>query len=142
MFWRRKKLNCKNYHFEELCFSKVSNVRNISASFRNPHLLLILIKQYLTFMVRNGTVKIYSHYDDSASCPETPLQLIQFGCSKSVCKTSRCKCKANNLYRTDLCCLEQKGTHVKIVPVTNMLMAFEQLFSCGFRHFVSRINKK
>ena len=37
--------------------------------------------------------------------------------------------------------VEQKRTHVKILPVTNMLMTFEQLFSCGFRHFFSLINK-
>ena len=36
--------------------------------------------------------------------PETLLQLIKCSCSKSVCETSRCKCKANNLYCTDLCC--------------------------------------
>ena len=33
----RKKLNYKNYHFQELCFSKVSNVRSTSASFGKNH---------------------------------------------------------------------------------------------------------
>ena len=36
--------------------------------------------------------------------PETLLPLIKCGCNKSVCETSRCKCKANHLYCTDLCC--------------------------------------
>ena len=45
----------KNYHFQGLCFSKVSNVRNISASFGNPQLLLILTNKCLTIMVRSGT---------------------------------------------------------------------------------------
>ena len=48
----KKKLNCKNYHFQELCFSKVSNVRSISESFGKPHLSLILTNQCLTIMVR------------------------------------------------------------------------------------------
>ena len=43
--FEKKKLNCKNYHFQELCFSKVSNVRSISESFGKPHLSLIKIKQ-------------------------------------------------------------------------------------------------
>ena len=64
--WEKKKLNCKNYHFQELCFSRVS---------------IVLI------------------------------------------------CVA----------VEQKRN--KILPVVNMLMTFEQLFSCGFRYFFSRINK-
>ena len=55
-FWEIKKLNCKNYHFQELCFSKVSNVRSTSASFGKPHLSLILTKQCLTIMVRSWTV--------------------------------------------------------------------------------------
>ena len=54
--WEKKKLNCKNYHFQELCFSKVSNVRSTSASFGKPHLSLILTNQCLTIMVRSGTV--------------------------------------------------------------------------------------
>ena len=54
--WEKKKLNCKNYHFQELCFSKVSNVRSTSASFGEPHLSLILTNQCLTIMVRSGTV--------------------------------------------------------------------------------------
>ena len=41
-------MNCKNYHFQELCFSKVSNVRSISESFGKPHLSLILTNQCLT----------------------------------------------------------------------------------------------
>ena len=52
--WEKKK--CKNYHFQELCFSKVSNVRSTSASFGKPHLSLILTNQCLTIMVRSGTV--------------------------------------------------------------------------------------
>ena len=35
--------------------------------------------------------------------PETLLQLVKCGCSKSACDTSRCKCKSNKLYCTDLC---------------------------------------
>ena len=62
MFWRKKKLNCKNYHFQELCFSKVLNMRSSSKSFREPHLSLILTNQYLTIMVR----EILSRYDDIA----------------------------------------------------------------------------
>ena len=54
--WERKRLNCKNYHFQELYFSKVSNVRSTSASFGKPHLSFILTKQCLTIMVRSGTV--------------------------------------------------------------------------------------
>ena len=52
----KKKLNCKNYHFQELCFSKVSNVRSISESFGKPHLSLILTNKCLTIMVRGRTV--------------------------------------------------------------------------------------
>ena len=51
-----KRLNCKNYHFQELCFSKVSNVRSTSASFGKPHLSLSLTNQCLTIMARSGTV--------------------------------------------------------------------------------------
>ena len=29
----------------------------------------------------------------------------------------------------------------KILSVVNMLMTFEQLFSCGFRYFLNRTNK-
>ena len=36
--------------------------------------------------------------------PEAPLQLIDCGCSKSLCEPSRCKSKAYHLYCTDLCC--------------------------------------
>lgn len=35
--------------------------------------------------------------------PDTLLQLVKCGCSKTACETSRCKCKANNLFCTDLC---------------------------------------
>ena len=55
-FGEKKKLNWKNHHFQELCFSKVSNVLSISASFGNPHLSLILTNQCLTIMARSGTV--------------------------------------------------------------------------------------
>ena len=51
-----EKMDCKNYHHQELYFSKVSNVRNINASFGNPHLTLILTNQCLTIMVGSGTV--------------------------------------------------------------------------------------
>ena len=73
--------------------------------------------------------------------PETPLQLIQCSCSKSVCENLGVSAKLT-IYIVLICvAVEQKRTHVKILPVTNMLMTFEQLFSCGFRHFFSRINK-
>ena len=58
-----KKLNCKNYHFQELCFSKVSNVRSNSETFGKPHLSLILTNQCLTIMVRDRTV-ILSRYNE------------------------------------------------------------------------------
>ena len=60
----KKKLNCKNHHFQELCFSKVSNVRSISESFGKPHLSLILTNQCLTIMVRSRTVINIVPYDD------------------------------------------------------------------------------
>ena len=71
--------------------------------------------------------------------PETPLHLIKCGCSMSVCETSRCKDKANHLYR--FVCYGAEEDSCKILPVINMLMTFEKLFSCGFRYFFSRINK-
>ena len=52
----KKKLNCKNYHFQELYFSKVSQVCSISESFGKLHLSLILTNQCLTIMVRSRTV--------------------------------------------------------------------------------------
>ena len=73
--------------------------------------------------------------------PETPLQLIKCSSSMSICETSRCKYKVNHLYCTDLCCRGAEEDSCKILPVVNMLMTFEQLFSCGFRYFFSRINK-
>ena len=73
--------------------------------------------------------------------PETPLQLIQCGCSKSVCKTSWCKCKSNHFIVLICVTEEQKRTHVKLLPVINILISCEQLISCGIRHFLSRINK-
>ena len=73
--------------------------------------------------------------------PETNLQLIKCDCSKSVCEPSRCKYKVNHLYCTDLCCCGAEEDSCKILPVINMLMTFEQLVSCGFRYFFSRINK-
>ena len=75
------------------------------------------------------------------SVAETPLQVIKCGCSMSVCETSRCKYKVNHLYCTDLCCRGAEEESCKIFPVVNMLMTFEQLFSCGYRYFFSRINK-
>ena len=59
----------------------------------------------------------------------------------SVCETSRCKYKVNHLNCTDLCCRGAEEDSCKILQVVNMLMTFEQLFSCGFRYFFSRINK-
>ena len=73
--------------------------------------------------------------------PETTLQLIKCGGNMSVCETFRCKYKANHLHCTDLCCCGAAEETCKILPVINMLMTFEQLFSCGFRYFFSRINK-
>ena len=68
--------------------------------------------------------------------PETPLQLIKCGCSMSVCETSRCKYKL-----ADLCCRGAEEDSCKILPMVNILMTFEQLFSCGLRYFFSYINK-
>ena len=68
------------------------------------------------------------------SAPETPLQLIKCGCSMSLCETSRCKYKVNHLYCTDLCCRGAEEDSCKILPVVNMLMTFEQLFSCEYRY--------
>ena len=65
---------------------------------------------------------------------ETPLQLIKCSCSMFVCETSRCKYKVNHSYCTDLCCRGAEEDSCKILPVVNMLMTFEQLFSCGFRY--------
>ena len=73
--------------------------------------------------------------------PETPLQLKKCGCSMSVCETSRCKYKADNFYCTDLCYCGTEEDSCKILPVINMPLTFEQLFSCGFIYFFSRINK-
>ena len=55
-FGEKKSWIAKIYHFQEMCFSKVSNVRSTSASFGKPHLSLILTNQCLTIMVRSGTV--------------------------------------------------------------------------------------
>ena len=55
MFWR-KKAELEKQPFQELCFSKVSNVRSTSESFGKPHLSLILTNQCLTIMARSGTV--------------------------------------------------------------------------------------
>ena len=73
--------------------------------------------------------------------PETPLQLRKCSCSMSVCETSRYKYKVNHLYCTDLYCRGAEEDSYKILPVVNMLMTFEQLFTGGFRYFFSRINK-
>ena len=54
--FRRKQAESQNYHLQELRFWKVSNVRNINASFGNPHLTLILTYQCLTIMAGGGTV--------------------------------------------------------------------------------------
>ena len=58
----------------------------------------------------------------------TPLQLMKCSCSMSVCETSRCKCKVNHLYCTDLCCRGAEEDSCKILPVFNMLMTFEHYF--------------
>ena len=55
----------------------------------------------------------------------------------SVCETSRCKYKVNHLYCTDLCCRGAEEDSCKILPVVNLLMTFEQLFSRGFIYFFS-----
>ena len=73
--------------------------------------------------------------------PETLRQLVKYGCSKSVCETSWCRCKAIRLYCTELCCCGAEEESCKILPVINMLMTFDKLFSFGFRHFFSYINK-
>ena len=39
------------------------------------------------------------------------------------------------------CCRGAEEESCKILPVVNMLMTLEQLFSCGFRYFFSRINQ-
>ena len=73
--------------------------------------------------------------------PETTLQLIKCACSMSVCENLGVSTK-QTIYIILICVVvEQKRTRVKILPVINMLMTFEQLFSCGFKYFFSRINK-
>ena len=57
-------------------------------------------------------------------------------------KISRCKCKANHLYCTDMYCCGAEEDPCKKLSVSNMLMTFERLFSCGFRHFFNHINKQ
>ena len=42
---------------------------------------------------------------------------------------------------TDLCCCGAVEDSYKILPVINMVITFEQLFSCEFRNFFGRINK-
>ena len=60
--------------------------------------------------------------------PETPLQLIKCGCSKSLRETSRCMYKVNHLYCSYLCCCGPEEDSCKILPVINMLMTFENYF--------------
>ena len=62
---------------------------------------------------------------------KAPLQLIKYGCSKSVCEASRCKYKADYLYCTDLCFCGVEDDLCKILTVSNMLKTFERLFSFG-----------
>ena len=109
MFWR-KKLNCKNYHNQELYFSKVASVRNINAYFRkstpdiNPdkpmpdnHCWKRDCDKYIVF---RATLPPAS---------EATLQPIKCGCSRSVYETSRCK-----IYIVPISAVvEQKRTHVK-----------------------------
>ena len=103
MFWR-KKLNCETYHLQELRFSKVSNVYIINSSFWEsaPD-----INPDKPMPDNYGWKRDFDKYISVVTTlppdPEAPLQLIKCGCSKSVCETSRCKCKANHLYGTDLC---------------------------------------
>ena len=54
-------------------------------------------------------------------------------------RTSRCKYKANHLYFTDLCCCGAEENSCKIMPVINMLMTFEQLFSGGAQWLSGRV---
>ena len=58
--------------------------------------------------------------------PETPLQLIQCGCSKSVCKPSRCKCNA--IHYIVLICVAKSRRE---------LMTFEQLFFIWIQTFLN-----
>ena len=60
----------------------------------------------------------------------------------SVCEIFRCKCKVNHLYCTDLCCRGAEEDSCKILTVVNMLMTFEQLFSCGFRYTSLAVSTK
>ena len=55
--------------------------------------------------------------------PKALLQPIKYGCSKYVCETSRCKCKDNHLYCTDLCCCGAEKDPCKNFPVSNLLMS-------------------
>ena len=74
--------------------------------------------------------------------PETPLQLIKCGCSMSFMRNISVKYKANHLYCTDLCFCGAEEDSCKIMPVINMLMTFEQLFSCGFRYFFRPVSTR
>ena len=77
------------------------------------------------------------------SDPETHLKLIQCSCTKASLYAKHHGVSANLIIYIVLICVtvEQKKIHVNILPVINMLTTFEQLFSCGFRHFLGRINK-
>ena len=100
MFWR-KKLNCETYHLLE--------------GVKRVHYQYIIWKSAPDInpdkpMPDNyGWKRDYDKYISVMTTlppdPEAPLQLIKCGCSKSVCETSRCKCKGNHLhvYGTDLC---------------------------------------
>ena len=68
--------------------------------------------------------------------PKTPLQLINVIAACLYAKYLGVSTKC-----TDLCCRGVEEDSCKILPVVNILMNFEQLFSCGFRYFFSsRIN--
>ena len=54
MFWR-KQAESQKLQPSRAAFSKVSNVRTISALFGNPHLTLILTYQFLTSMLGSGS---------------------------------------------------------------------------------------
>ena len=141
---RKKKLNCKTYHLQEVCFSKVLSVRNINESFPNPHLPLILTNQCLTNMAGSGTViNVFSlPYDDIASCPRRPSAADKMWLQQVSMRTSRCKYNANRLYCTYFCCCGAEEDQCRILPVSNMLMTFERLFSFGFSHFFNHTYKK
>ena len=75
--------------------------------------------------------------------PETPLQLIKCTLElQHVCMRKHLGVSTKlTIYIVLICVSVEHKRTCKILPVVNMLMTFEQLFSCGFRYFFSRINK-